>query len=662
MYLYGGDSLAILEMDKLHIYGLSEQRKNVLEFLHKSESVEIADAHAEDYGLGRKETAKSISGFNGYIADASKALEILAEYVPEKKALFEKRIQSDESHYSMDSEEINRVNKHIYDILRAYKTIKTNEDSISKISIKQMQITPYMKLDVPMNYHGTKTVKAKLGSVDGELDGDSITSLAKEAGFDDIYFEILSSTKQQTCLWFLYPAEKENEVNTFLRSIGFIEPSFSLSHRTTKKKYEKLQEDKEKILRDNEKLKQEIISFGEYRKEIELFYDHLVMRREKYEALSHAAVTENTFIIAAYVPERAAKKLTEQLEQMPGVVTELEKCPRDEAPAAFSNNAFAAPVEGITSDYAMPSVDDIDPNPIMAVFYYLFFGMMFSDAGYGLLMMIVCGILGFGKLLERDSRKKFRMFFFCGVSTTFWGIMYGSFFGDLIDTVAKTFFNSPVRFKPVLLNPTEKPLQLLIISVAFGVIHILTGLCIKFYMTWRKGEKLDAVCDTGFWIIGLLGISAYAGSMAGINILKTVGAALCIIGFGGLLVTGGRKSKNIFGKLFGGILSLYDITSYVGDALSYSRLMALGLATGVIASVINVLGSLGGATVTGAIAFIVISIFGHALNFAINCLGAYVHTNRLQYVEFYQKFYEGGGRKFNPFSMKTKYYNFSNNN
>ena len=359
--------MAILEMDKLHIYGLSEQRKNVLEFLHKSESVEIADAHAEDYGLGRKETAKSISGFNGYIADASKALEILAEYVPEKKALFEKRIQSDESHYSMDSEEINRVNKHIYDILRAYKTIKTNEDSISKISIKQMQITPYMKLDVPMNYHGTKTVKAKLGSVDGELDGDSITSLAKEAGFDDIYFEILSSSKQQTCLWFLYPAEKENEVNTFLRSIGFIEPSFSLSHRTTKKKYEKLQEDKEKILRDNEKLKQEIISFGEYRKEIELFYDHLVMRREKYEALSHAAVTENTFIIAAYVPERASKKLTEQLEQMPGVVTELEKCPRDEAPAAFSNNAFAAPVEGITSDYAMPSADDIDPNPIMAV-------------------------------------------------------------------------------------------------------------------------------------------------------------------------------------------------------------------------------------------------------------------------------------------------------
>ena len=323
------------------------------------------------------------------------------------------------------------------------------------------------------------------------------------------------------------------------------------------------------------------------------------------------------------------------------------------------NNGFSEPVEGITSDYSMPSASDIDPNPIMAIFYYWFFGMMFSDAGYGLLMMIVCGILGFGNVIEKSKRRTYKMFFFCGVSTTFWGIMYGSFFGDMIDTIAKTFFNSPVRFKPVFLNPTDKPLELLIISVAFGMIHILTGLVIKFYVTWKKGERLDAVCDTGFWIIALVGICLFAGSMAGIAVLKNIGIAMIAVGFGGLLVTGGRKNKNIIGKIFGGVLSLYDITSYVGDALSYSRLMALGLATGVIASVINVLGSLGGNSVIGVIAFVLISIFGHALNFAINCLGAYVHTNRLQYVEFYQKFYEGGGRKFKPLAMNTKYYNFS---
>ena len=203
---------------------------------------------------------------------------------------------------------------------------------------------------------------------------------------------------------------------------------------------------------------------------------------------------------------------------------------------------------------------------------------------------------------------------------------------------------------------------MLIISVAFGMIHILAALVIKFYMQWRNGDKVDAVCDTGFWIVALFGISLFAAGMGlGIGGVDTVGLVLASVGFGGILITGGRKSNNIIGKLFGGVLSLYDITSYVGDVLSYSRLMALGLATGVIASVINVLGSLGGASVVGVIAYIVISIFGHALNFAINCLGAYVHTNRLQYVEFYQKFYEGGGKKFKPFSMNTKYFNFSKN-
>jgi len=651
--------LAILEMDKIYIYGLKEQRKGVLEFLHKSETVEIADAQAEEYGLKRQETVKSISQFNEYITSAAQALSILDKYFPEKKGMFSKRIESDESMYSMDTEEIGRVNKHIYDIIRAEKTIRTNEDSVSKISLKQLQITPYMALDVPMNFRGTKTVRVRLGAIEGEKTAEDIANALNEAEISRYHFEILSATKQQTYIWFVYCREDEEQFTAFLRGIGFAEPSFSLSHRTTKAKFDKLEEDKQKILSNNDEIKQSIEGYLRYREEIELFYDHLVMRREKYEALSHAAVTDNAFIITGYIPEKNAAAVKKQLEEKFGAAVELEKCSRQEAPVAFSNNAFAAPVEGITSDYSMPSPDDIDPNPIMSFFYYLFFGMMFSDAGYGLLMMIACGILGFGNVLEKGKRRAYKMFFCCGVSTTFWGIMYGSFFGDMIDTVAKTFFNSPVRFKPILLNPTDKPLELLIISVAFGMVHILTGLAIKFYMTWRKGERLDAVCDTGFWIISLVGICLFAGGMAGIAVLKNIGIALIVVGFGGLLITGGRKKKNIIGKIFGGVLSLYDITSYVGDALSYSRLMALGLATGVIASVINVLGSLGGASVVGVIAFVVISVFGHSLNFAINCLGAYVHTNRLQYVEFYQKFYEGGGRKFTPLAMNTKYYNFS---
>ncbi len=649
-------------MNKIFIYGLNEKRKEILEFLHQNEIVEISDFDAEGNGLGRKETEKSISSFMQYIASAERALGILDRYLPEKQGMFSSRIESDLDNYSMNSDEINIVNKHIYDIIASEKEIKNNTDNIGKINLKLSQIMPYMKLDIPMNFKGTKTTKSLVGAISGEWSEERFINTMNDAELDAYHFEILSSSKQQTCIWVVYPKENAQKVEDTLRIIGFSEPSFSLSHRNTEDKYKKLSEDKEKLITENESLVEKIKKYAEYRQEIKLFYDHLVMRKEKYEALSKIGVTDNVFIISGFVPAKFSKKLENELIEKFDVSVELVKADKEEAPVAFSNNEFVSPVEGITSDYSMPSANDIDPNPVMSVFYYLFFGMMFSDAGYGLLMMIVCGILGFGKVLERGKRRVYKMFFYCGVSTTFWGIMYGSFFGDMIDTIAKVFLNSSFRLTPILLNPTQKPLELLIISVAFGMIHILAALVIKFYMQWRNGDKADAVFDTGFWILALFGISLFAAGV-GLSIggLDTVGLILAIVGFGGILITGGRKSNNIIGKLFGGVLSLYDITSYVGDVLSYSRLMALGLATGVIASVINVLGSLGGASVVGVIAYIVISIFGHALNFAINCLGAYVHTNRLQYVEFYQKFYEGGGKKFKPFSMNTKYFNFSKN-
>ena len=654
--------MAILEMNKIFIYGLNEKRKEVLEFLHQSEIVEISNFDSEENGIGHRETEKNISSFMQYIASAEKALNILDSYMPEKHGMFSTRILTQMDKYSMDSDEINVVNKHIYDIISSQKEIKNNTDNIGKINLKLSQIIPYINLDIPMNFKGTKTTKSMIGAIGGEWSEERFINVMNDMDSGAYHFEILSSSKQQTCIWVIYPKEDMERIENALRTIGFSEPSFSLSRDNTCEKHRRLSEDREKLLSKNQELVEKIKEYAEYRQEIKLFYDHLVMRKEKYEALSKVGVTDNVFIISGFIPVNFSKKIESELTEKFDVFVELIKANKEEAPVAFSNNGFVSPVEGITSDYSMPSATDIDPNPVMSVFYYLFFGMMFSDAGYGLLMMIVCGILGFGKVLERGKRKVYKMFFYCGVSTTFWGIMYGSFFGDMIDTIAKVFLNSSFRFTPILLNPTQKPLELLIISVAFGMIHILAALVIKFYVQWQNHEKIDAVCDTGFWILALSGISLFAAGMGlGIGSLDTVGLVIAIIGFSGILITGGRKSNNIIGKVFGGVLSLYDITSYVGDVLSYSRLMALGLATGVIASVINVLGSLGGASVAGVIAYILISIFGHALNFAINCLGAYVHTNRLQYVEFYQKFYEGGGKKFKPFSMNTKYFNFSEN-
>ena len=506
----------------------------------------------------------------------------------------------------------------------------------------------------------TKTTLVRLGTLEGEWSAERVWQALHEAELSDAYVEILSASRELTAVWILYPRSEQKRFEEVFTRINLTAPAVKLSHLTPKEKADRLEGKISSLEAENAELEKKLSDYAAAKDEIELFYDRISVRRDKYCALSNVGISDKAFFVTGYIPSYAGDAMEKSLNKYFTVaVGRYEPGPDEDVPSAFSNNGFASPVEGITSDYSMPSAHDIDPNPIMAVFYYFFFGMMFSDAGYGMIMMIACGLLGFGSFLEEGKRRAYKMFFFCGVSTTFWGLMYGSFFGDMISTVSNTFGAGRLSLSPILLDPVQKPLNLLIMSVAFGMIHILTALVIKFYMTWRDGKRLDAVFDTGFWIAVLLGVCVFAvGMVLGSALTETVGIVMMIGGAGGLILTQGRDKKNPIAKLFSGILSLYDITSYVGDALSYSRLMALGLATGVIASVVNVLGSLGGKSVIGFISFLLISVFGHALNFAINMLGAYVHTNRLQYVEFYQKFYEGGGRKFKPFGFNTKYYEF----
>lgn len=648
--------MAIVKMDRLEIYGLNSERKKVLEHLHRLEIMEFAEGAKE---LGKKETVQYISQFDSYIASAGEAISILRARIGEQSGMFSKRKSIDSARYSMDTEEVNRVDGYIRRIIKNHNSIKGNEESIGKIMAKKEVLSPYAELDVPMRTASTAKTFIRVGTAEGE---QSIEKLyAAFAELNGVYIEIIRATKQKTYLWIMFEKSEEEKANAAFAKIGFVQPSFSLSHHTPKKKLEILETARQALISENEAYEKDIEACAEYMGEIELYYDHLVMRRDKYRALSKVGLTEKAFVMTGYVPKKKSEKLKNELEANYSVYVEIkEPEPDEDVPVAFSNNGFAAPVEGITSDYSMPSANDIDPNPIMAFFYYLFFGMMFSDAGYGLIMMIVCGLLGFGSFMEKSKRRMYKMFFFCGISTTFWGLMYGSFFGDMIATISKTFGSGKVALKPILMDPVAKPLELLILSVAFGLVHILTALIIKFYMLWREGKRLDAIFDMGFWIVFWLGTGTMAAGLGlGASLAGKVGIGMMIGSAVGLVLTQGRSNKNIFMKFFGGILSLYDVTSYVGDILSYSRLMALGLATGVIASVINILGTLGGNTVAGVIMYIAISVVGHALNFAINMLGAYVHTNRLQYVEFYQKFYEGGGRKFEPLTMNTKYYNFS---
>lgn len=643
-------------MKRIEVVGLNSERKQLIEYLQRCGTVDISDSR-EDILEGR-ETASTISQLESNMAQVASAIEMLPA---QKGGLFSKREEKDADELGLKTGETVRIMELVQDILAIKKTTEKNKETLSALETEKDGLKRFISLDAPADAQKTRHTQSKTGAIDGEWNEEQLWKKLQEYDISAAHFEIISTTKQQTAIFIIYALSEEEKIAKLFAEINFAVPK-NLTEKEPLKRISEIEKQQQEIEKENERLYNELKDYGEKRAELELFYDKMKVRCDKYRALENVGITKNAFFIVGYLPEADSEKLKNELMKRFTVSVEILKPQETEdVPSAFQNNAFIAPVESITSDYSMPSKNDVDPNPVMALFYYFFFGMMFSDAGYGLLLMIVCGILGFGNLLEKKKRNTYRMFFYCGVSTTFWGLMYGSFFGDMIATVSNTFGSGKLALSPILVDPVKKPLQVLIMSVAFGAVHILTAMAIKFYMTWRNGEKWAAIFDTGFWMLVISGVGILAtGTAFNLPLVTKTGEYLAIGAAIGLVLTQGRSSKNPILKLFNGILSLYDITSIVGDILSYSRLMALGLATGVIASVVNVLGSLGGNSIVGLISFIVISIFGHLLNFAINMLGAYVHTNRLQYVEFYQKFYEGGGRKYNPLGLNTKYYNFRN--
>lgn len=652
-----------VKMKAITIYGLKRDRKRVMGFLQKKGAVEFKNV--ENDHLEKIDVSDEILGFERYMTNTAKALEILDRYAPLKTPMFSVRKTLPMQMFSMDASEYATVGNEVLSIISAEKKIEDMRLEISRIRLQIDAMKRWTLLDIPLSFSGTKKTKAALYTLPYEAGEEAVYALLGDAE-DKVHLEVIHTSKDLSCVFITYLKDEAEAVEKAVREAGFGQPSFSLSHLTANDKIKQLSDKTASMESEIEQAENTLRASAKDRDKIQLFADHIRLRRDKYKALCSIGQTDKVFVIEGYAPDKAAARIKDDLEKTMLSAVVIDDIPDgEEAPVLLFNNRFAEPVEGITATYSMPSKFDIDPNFIMAIFYYIFFGMMFSDAGYGLLVVLVTGYLSFFANIERQKKITMRMFFFCGLSTTFWGVMYGSFFGDAITQIGAAFFGHPEwKFPALWLDPVSQPLILLVVSVCLGAVQIVTGLFIAFHTNWKKGDRSAALFDIGSWILILLGVMIFAGSMmlpdrsGAYTVLRTVGIAAIALGFIAIILMKGRESKNPLMRIGTGILGLYDITSYVSDALSYSRLMALGLSTGVIAQVVNTMGTLGGKSIVGVIMFLVIFLVGHAINFAINMLGAYVHTNRLQYVEFFSKFYEGGGRAFAPLKMNTKYYIF----
>ena len=360
--------------------------------------------------------------------------------------------------------------------------------------------------------------------------------------------------------------------------------------------------------------------------------------------------------------------MEKKLNQGFNAAVEYEDAEGDDVPVLLKNNGFAAPLEGVLETFSLPGKGEFDPTAAMAVFYYFLFGLMLSDAAYGILMVLICGVaLWKFPNMQSGMKKTMKMYLYCGISTTFWGVMFGGYFGDAIQVIAATFFNKEIVIRPLWFSPLDDPMRMLMFSLLVGIRHLFAGLGMKLYSLIKIKHYKDAIYDVVFWyllvggaIVYLLSMPMFA-SMANLKftlpqLAGDIAIIAMLIGAVGIVLTNGRSSRNPLKRLAKGLYELYNVTGYLSDILSYSRLLALGLATGVIANVFNKMGSMLGGGVVGAIGFTLIFVIGHTLNIGINLLGAYVHTNRLQFVEFFGKFYDGGGEKYSPFRAETGYF------
>ena len=473
--------------------------------------------------------------------------------------------------------------------------------------------------------------------------------------------------KFQTCIVAVCLKEYENAVENGLHTLGFARISNAFKG-VPREELDKLKDDNEKLQREIEMLKAEFNTLAEKREDLKILSDYYRIEASKQEGMGKSNDSASTFFISGYVPKKVAGSLVEKLNKKFNLYCELENVKEDEdSPVLMQNSGIGQSVEGIVESYGLPNKREIDPSKIVSWFYVFLFGLMLSDAAYGLIMFIACAVLlKKYKKMELSMRKSIKLFMYCGISTLMWGILFGGYFGDAVETVSKTFFGHAVTVKPLWFAPLSDPMKLLLYCMLFGIIHLFVGLAVKGYMCIRDREYLNFFCDVVLWFSLLVGLIMlllptelfYSLSQLRINfgpVLTVISKILAIGGALGILVMAGRNSKKVGLRLALGAYDLYNLTGWLSDLLSYSRLLALGLATGVIASVINQIGSMGGNSIVGIILFIIVFIFGHIFNMSINILGAYVHTNRLQYVEFFGKFYEGGGREFHPFRSETKY-------
>ena len=631
-------------MKHLRLLGMESEREALLKTMQDLECVEISHIDGSEEalktGLAKPDDRALLNAQEESRAYRA-ALAALDRFAPEKKGLFRKR--QGVSRASFFDEENERQARAAAEAINAdMRRLGEIESERTKNEALRASLTPWLAVDAPLD--STDGVLSLLfGTVGATVTDDALRALSDSLSGLLTWQQASSDKTLRYLLIACHKSVKEQALSA-LRELGFSTVSFRGLCGTAEENDKKLEAALAALESERREIERRVERFGGNRETLLEASDRAAILLRREEAKSRLVETDKVFLLEGWLPADRCTALEKALEPFTCAVETREPAEDEypQVPVQLRNNKLTRPLNMVTEMYSLPAYGTLDPNPLMAPFFILFYGIMMADMGYGILMMIASVIIGKKYRPKGTSGELFSLLGLCGLSTFIVGALTGGFFGDFLTQLVAIVSPGTVFALPKLFDPLDDLTMILIGSMALGLVQIITGMAISLIEKCRRKKILDAFFEEITWWIVFLGIA--------LAVLKK-GTAVLYLGCA-LVLLGPIVQGKGWGKLTGVFGSIYNhVTGYFGDILSYTRLMALMLAGSVIAQVFNMLAAMPG----NVVAFLIISMLGNAMNFGLNLLGCYVHDLRLQCLEFFNKFYVDGGKPFRPMTLDTEY-------
>lgn len=662
--------MAILQMKRLTLAVIRSQKEALLKDLIRHGCVEVSEI---DEIVKDSEISNLVKSENSDLMKVRQAhasllhgIDLLNRYVPKKSPLLSAKPEVTPDEFLDETG--------LWGAVQFAQQIEEEDGRIKRIAAEESRqrsviesLKPWVDLTMPLNSEGTEYAAVLLGTIPARISLEDVAS-AVEKVTEEAQLYSVSEDKSQHYVMLICLRQKLSEVQEALRNSGFTASTVTGMEGSARECIGKAEIALKELAAEKQQLVKAIEAEDVRRDEMKLAADRMAARISIAEAEEKLFGTESVVMLEGWMPAEKEAELSRVFEDYTCAYETRDPLPEEypDVPVKLKNNRVTDGLNMVTNMYSLPAYGTVDPNPLMAPFFIIFFGLMFADIGYGVLM-IVAALFALAKIKPQEGSLSFcRLLLWGGIATTIAGFLTGGLFSDAPKQIYDVYCASkgiePTwQGLPRLFSPTEDSILVLVGSLILGWLHLNTGMVVSFVQKWKHGDKADAIWEEGSQWVLLIGAVIFA--LKKLNVVPAIPDAVAlgalIIGVAMLLFGAGRNAKG-FGKVTAAFGCIYNTaTGWFGDILSYSRIMALMLAGGVVGQVFNTVAIMpaknSGINVFTVIAFLVIFLLGHAMNFGLNLLGCYVHDLRLQCLEFFGKFYQDGGKPFKPLKLSGKF-------